>query len=66
MYNYAERVSCVPGDVRLVNGSVPSEGRVEVCSGEVWGSISAFPGYRWLFAEAEVTCRQLGLPWQCK
>ena len=30
---------CQDGEVRLVGGSSPSEGRVEYCRGNVWGTI---------------------------
>ena len=56
---------CQGDDVRLVNGSRPTEGRVEICSGGVWGTIanvvSAFNK-----AAAQVVCRQLGYTDKCK
>ena len=48
---------CVDGDVRLVGGSVPSEGRVEVCSFEAWGTVC---DTRWENVDAMVVCRQAG------
>lgn len=43
--------------MRLLEGANDMEGRVEVCSGEVWGSICHdFWGSR----DAQVVCRQLG------
>jgi len=48
---------CDDGDVRLVGGSTPMEGRVEVCMNEVWGSVC---DSLWSSNEGRVTCRQLG------
>ena len=58
-----EAVNCNTGDVRLVGGNSTSEGRVEVCAQGVWGVIG-YPG--WSLNDAEVVCRELRLPWQCK
>ena len=49
--------NCTYGDVRLVGGSVPSEGRVEICINRTWGTIC---GTSWRRQDAAVVCRQLG------
>jgi deleted-in-malignant-brain-tumors protein 1 len=49
---------CNHGAVRLVNGSLPSEGRVEVCVNSIWGTVCDVA--RWGTEDAKVICRQLG------
>ena len=50
-------VCCKNGDIRLVNGSVASQGRVEICYDNQWGTVcdDSFSS-----PEATVVCRQLG------
>ena len=50
--------SCINGTVRLVNGSTPNEGRVEICMGQIWGTVcdDGFYGAN----VSKVVCRQLG------
>ena len=52
--------------MRLVDGSVDYEGRVEVCINRVWGTVCSgryrYYGYYnyWDLSDAKVVCRQLG------
>ena len=57
MFTLKKSAPCSNGDVRLVNGRVPNEGRVEICKGNVWGTVC--DDY-FSTPEATVVCRQLG------
>ena len=46
------------GEVRLVSGVNYSEGRVEICLSNVWGTVC---DQMWDVTDAAVVCRQLGL-----
>ena len=48
---------CSNGDIRLAGGRDRTEGRVEVCSNGVWGTVC--DGGDWDFRDAPVVCRQL-------
>jgi deleted-in-malignant-brain-tumors protein 1 len=52
-------VVCDDGDIRLAGGAVPSEGRVEVCLNNHWGTVC---DDFWTNEDAMVVCRQLDLP----
>ena len=48
---------CAESDIRLVDGSVSYEGRIEYCSANVWGTVCDSD---WTALDASVACDQLG------
>ena len=52
-------VPCQDGDIRLRGGRNLTEGRVEICFNNQWGTVC--DDY-WDAADATVVCTQLGLP----
>ena len=49
--------TCTNGDIRLRGGTNYSEGRVEICNNNVWGTVC---DDSWDTSDARVACRQLG------
>ena len=49
--------SCTDGAIRLRNGNIAGEGRVEVCINNAWGTVC---DDGWDNADASVVCRELG------
>ena len=45
------------GQVRLVNGTIEQEGRVEICTNRVWGAVCQIG---WSIFDAYVLCKSLG------
>ena len=52
-------LGCYDDTLRLVSGPTELEGTVEVCVNNLWGLIG---DGGWNDGDAEVVCRQLGLP----
>ena len=53
-------IPCDEGRTRLVNGPSAVEGRVEICHAGQWGTVC---DDSWGKIDAEVVCRELGMPW---
>ena len=51
------------GDVRLVGGLSPNEGRIEICWNGTWGTICDSRWYDIYNNAVDVVCKQLGYPY---
>ena len=49
--------TCTEGEVRLVDGIIENEGRIEICYNRVWGAVC---DQGWDKTDAHVACTQLG------
>ena len=54
--SFPQITACTGGSVRLVDGPSDTFGRVEICIGGAWGTIS---NYLWMDSAATVVCNQL-------
>ena len=54
-----DTAECTEGEVRLVEGAVESEGRVEMCVNGRWGTVCADSS--WDDTDAQTVCKQMGL-----
>ena len=54
---YYFTVDCGDGEVRLSEGEMEWEGRVEVCLGQRWGTVGSDG---WTEVNSEVVCIELG------
>ena len=55
----AEPDSCEEGAVRMVDGIIEREGRVEICKNGVWGSVC---DQSWDKTDAHIVCQEMGYP----
>ena len=49
---------CTQESIRLANGDITQEGRVEICIDNVWGAVCSD---EWNKIDALIICKQLGL-----
>ena len=51
-------IGCSEGEIQLVGGRTYTEGRIEICLNDEWGTVC---DQMWDNTDAGVVCRQLGL-----
>ena len=56
-FNVVADSGCTQGDIRLVDGAIQQQGRVEICVSGIWSTICATG---WDKTNAYVVCQQLG------
>ena len=54
-----QTTTCSRGAIRLLDGLAANSGRLEICINNVWGTVC---DDLWGSMDAQVACRQLGLP----
>lgn len=57
-YVVTSNIGCTEGEIRLQGGVNYTEGRVEICHNNEWGTVC---NRAWNVSAATVICRQLGL-----
>ena len=61
--SFKVRDYCTEDVMRLYGGTSSTNGVLQICREGVWGNIAS---YAWSTYEAELACRQLGLPTECE
>ena len=54
---YPAPPECEEGSLRLVDGAVDNEGRVEICLEGVWGTVLS--NSNWTSVDAHIACKQI-------
>ena len=58
-FDISDPGNCKEGSIRVVDGIIEQEGRVEVCVNQVWGSVC---DDGWDKTDAHIVCQQMGHP----
>ncbi len=62
-YELSLTIGCAEGTIQLIGGVDNTEGRVEICINDQWGTVC---DQMWDITDAAVVCRQLGLNYTSK
>lgn len=62
-FSAIDQVACNEGEVRLSGGSFAQQGRVEVCTNGVWGTVC---DDGWDASDVYIVCKQLGYTGLCE